>query len=116
MPYKNPEQKKAYQKKYHAKWYEDNKESRKKQIKDRLKKLKQKFRELKSTKSCEKCGESESFALDFHHVTINKRNNLSKMVHDGLGWESLVEEMEKCIILCSNCHRIEHHDNKFLRE
>lgn len=116
MPYKNLEQRKAYQKKYHFKWYEENKEFRKKQIKNRKKKLKQKFSNFKSTKFCLNCGESESVTLDFHHVEKNKREIISRMVSDGFGWKSLIEEMEKCVILCSNCHRIRHYEDKFSKE
>lgn len=63
---------------------------------------------LKSMKSpCIICGESELVCIDFHHVdpnnkefTIGKKQSLSK--------EKLLEEIKKCICLCSNCHRKVH--------
>jgi hypothetical protein len=33
------------------------------------------------------------------------------MVNHGYGWKRIEEEIEKCIPLCCNCHRLEHWDN-----
>lgn len=112
MPFKDPEQKKAYQKKYHVEWYKKNKNSRYKQIKDREKSIRDKFASYKSSKSCSKCGENTPVSLDFHHIKDNKRKNVSYMVSNGFGWDSLIKEMAKCVVLCSNCHRIEHYESK----
>ena len=112
MPFKDPEQKKAYQKKYHVEWYKKNKNSRYKQIKDREKSIRDKFSSYKSSKSCSKCGENTPVSLDFHHIKDNKRKNVSYMVSNGFGWDSLIKEMAKCVVLCSNCHRIEHYESK----
>ena len=112
MPFKNQEDKKAYQKKYHLEWYKKNKTNRYKQIKDREKNIRKKFNAYKSLKCCIKCGEDTSVSLDFHHTNNDKRKNISYMVSNGYGWSSLISEMNKCIVLCSNCHRIEHYEYK----
>ncbi len=35
---------------------------------------------------------------------------VGKMITHGYGKERLEEEIEKCVILCANCHRKEHYD------
>jgi hypothetical protein len=30
------------------------------------------------------------------------------MVGVGYGWKTIMKEIDKCVALCSNCHRIEH--------
>lgn len=57
--------------------------------------------------SCERCGEEHPAALDFHHME-DKEWNISAMVHRGYSIENIKEEIEKCEVLCANCHRKEH--------
>ncbi len=55
---------------------------------------------------CKNCGWSgDQAALQFHHLkgkdfTIGNVANKS--------WDSIKKEMQKCILLCANCHMIEH--------
>ena len=44
--------------------------------------------------------------LDFHHLR-DKINNVSNLVGQAFGKKRLLEEMQKCKILCANCHRKE---------
>ena len=69
--------------------------------------------DLKSSLKCEHCGENHPATLDFHHSNPNeKENNISNMVKDGFSKENILKEMKKCIILCSNCHRKLHWEQK----
>jgi len=34
------------------------------------------------------------------------------MVVNGYSKASIREEIERCIVLCANCHRLEHHDSE----
>jgi len=63
---------------------------------------------FKENKKCEKCGYNEyKCALDFHHIDSSKKNfNISTGGRKSL--ERLKNEIEKCILLCSNCHRTFH--------
>jgi len=56
---------------------------------------------------CKKCGYSECVAsLDFHHLDPN---NKYKKVSALLGnYERALAEANKCVLICSMCHRIEH--------
>ena len=68
------------------------------------------FYELKIGLKCSKCGFDHPAALDFHHVDPNEKEfniSLSKSAYKN-NKEGLLKEIEKCIVLCSNCHRIEH--------
>lgn len=76
----------------------------------RSKKIRRKLTDLKGGK-CQVCGYNKCFsALDFHH----KNKNEKKFLISGNGLEKskfkLIEEANKCILVCSNCHR-EIHQN-----
>jgi hypothetical protein len=56
---------------------------------------------------CAKCDETRYYVLDFHHLDPNKKDfNVSAT---GYGYKKLKQEIEKCIVLCSNCHREFHY-------
>lgn len=67
------------------------------------------LRSYKIKRGCCLCGYSEHpAALDFHHrhpddKKFNISNNLSSR-----NWDSILAEIDKCDIMCANCHRIEH--------
>lgn len=111
MPYKDKEDYKKYQKKYHKDWYDMNKENRRKQIKERKFKIYEEVANLKSTNKCKICKESNPVALDFHHLS-NKKFGISAGISSGYNLKKIVDEISKCIVLCANCHRKEHHDKK----
>lgn len=59
---------------------------------------------------CIKCGYNRCiFALDFHHRDpLNKQFNLSS-INLSKNLEVLKKEVDKCDVLCSNCHRELHY-------
>ena len=54
---------------------------------------------------CERCGYSKSVAaLEFHHRDrTEKGQGIAKMMLRK--WNDILAEIEKCDLLCSNCHR-----------
>ncbi len=54
---------------------------------------------------CECCGESDPVVLEFDHCRGKKHKNISKMIRDGSSLEKIKEEIDKCQVLCANCHR-----------
>lgn len=73
-----------------------------KEFKKRYKEIIQKYKE---TLKCIKCNETRWYVLDFHHLDPTK-----KTLQIGNAWqyksiENTFKEIEKCIPLCSNCHR-----------
>lgn len=59
---------------------------------------------------CEICGYNKCIeALDFHHRDPSKKDfTISSTRKGGKGvgsWPELKKELDKCILVCSNCHR-----------
>ena len=49
-------------------------------------------------------------AMDFHHSDpSNKKRTPSALLEQRHGWEEIKIELDKCVLICSNCHRIRHH-------
>ena len=47
-------------------------------------------------------------AYDFHHVDpSNKKGKVTQMLRQN-SWKTIVEELDKCVLLCANCHRVRH--------
>lgn len=63
----------------------------------------------KRTHPCVKCGESRFYVLDFHHTGSNKSYNIGESKTKGKSIYTVQEELDKCILLCANCHRELHH-------
>lgn len=63
---------------------------------------------------CIKCnGEFLACVYDFHHRDPKTKDyNVSQMLANS--WEEVKKELNKCELLCANCHRIHHymHGNK----
>lgn len=59
-----------------------------------------------SRKSCMDCGISDIRVLQFdHREGVNKRFIISEKIRH-LAWDTLMKEVEKCDIVCANCHSI----------
>lgn len=58
---------------------------------------------------CSRCTERDPICLDFHHVDPSKKDkSVSDLVRHRATVKKITIEMEKCILLCANCHRKEH--------
>ena len=59
---------------------------------------------------CESCGYNRNIAaLEFHHLNpLEKDFNISNKGYTK-SWENVKKEIDKCILVCANCHR-EIHD------
>jgi hypothetical protein len=63
------------------------------------------WNKLKDGMSCEQCGEDSPACLHFHHRdATNKLFEISNAVSDGRAREKILAELEKCAVLCANCH------------
>lgn len=63
-------------------------------------------KEHKEKVGCLHCKIKDPTLLDFHHLEPEKKlYNISEMVKRGMAIDLILDEMAKCIVLCSNCHR-----------
>jgi hypothetical protein len=82
--------------------------SRKCQGKHRQREVAVLLKKIKMERGCAKCGfKGHPAALDFDHTRGTKR----RQVGQSPTLKFLVEEMEKCTILCANCHRVKTYEN-----
>jgi mannitol-specific phosphotransferase system IIBC component len=58
------------------------------------------------------CGETEPCCLSYHHENGDKTGNISDMVNRGYGINRIQKEMDKCVVLCLNCHAKLHNKQK----
>ena len=56
-----------------------------------------------SAHPCVDCGEENIALLDFDHLR-DKAADVSSMIRDGVSWELIAEEIDKCDVRCANCH------------
>ena len=68
------------------------------------------LRAVKLEKGCVKCGfKGHASALVFHHRDpTQKEFQLSDAPRRNMGWDAIKEEVDKCDVMCSNCHLIHH--------
>lgn len=64
-------------------------------------------REIKAANGCAVCGFDYPSALEFHHLDPSlKMQGIATMCFQNRSYERIITEMEKCVILCANHHRM----------
>ena len=118
IPFKDKEKVKEYSKQYWLKnrekrleqkrqWYIDNREECKTKIYTTRIRLREYINNYKLSRGCSICGYNKCAAvLEFHH---NGDKDFLPNSSSGRSIENLKKEIEKCIVLCANCHRELHH-------
>lgn len=99
-----------YTKEYNKEWYKNNKERHIAHVKVNNQKHIAWYKGLKRDLKCAKCGENHPACLDFHHLDPEKKELTIASDMRRYSKETLLAEIDKCIILCSNCHRKEHYN------
>ena len=62
---------------------------------------------------CEKCGYDKCIdSFDFHHKNPSEKEFGIGSKGVTRSWEKTRKEIDKCILLCANCHREEHYNLK----
>ncbi len=73
--------------------------------------IKEKAVRIKGGK-CEICGlEDESCVYDFHHKDPKEKDFHLGDKTSTVKWELVEKELDKCLLVCSNCHRKIHFRN-----
>lgn len=104
MAYKNKEDQLASQRRH----YQRNKEAYIARAAQKKLYLRQFIADYKASKPCMDCDMFYPYyVMDFDHLR-DKVNNIAHMANMG-SISKLKAEMEKCELVCSNCHRIRTH-------
>ena len=112
MPYRDPADKRKHNRRYQPQYYENNKHKIRERARKRRRDLRKWFDNLRRTLSCSRCGlsgEDMPWALEFHHrIPAEKEALVSWLGAQGYGKERIQREIDKCEVICANCHRKHH--------
>jgi len=93
---------KAYAKKYYKKYRKINRKRYNKYSEKHRQKIRCFLNDIKSN-GCAICGYNKHIKiLHFHHVT--KKYKKFNVDSGTVGMKQLINEIDKCVILCANCH------------
>ena len=97
---------------YQRQWYEANGERHRANVAkiraEQRRRNKEIVREAKQ-RPCADCGRSyPAYVMDFDHVRGSKTANIA-LLKTYASTAALLEEIAKCDVVCSNCHRVRTH-------
>ena len=72
---------------------------------ERMRAKKQEIMEWKRSRGCTVCGETEPWVLDMHHLDPTEKEANSAQ---SATLKTFLKEADKCVLVCSNCHRKVH--------
>ena len=109
MPFKASEEIRSYNRKY----YQLNRKHLLEKQREKNRRFAENRRkwliEYKKTLCCIRCGENHPATLTFHHrETSDKSFEVGNAICLGVSLKKLIAEIEKCEVLCANCHAKEH--------
>jgi NAD-dependent dihydropyrimidine dehydrogenase PreA subunit len=109
---KHPERAKEHRKRYEEKHIDQIRKRASAWQKEKGRKNKLKAIEYLGGHCADCKNEFPPYVYDFHHLdpTI-KDSNIARIM--GRKWENIVSELDKCILLCANCHRIRENKDDF---
>lgn len=103
---------KSCQKEYRKTHYQENKQKYIIKAREYNKSVANWFDDYKKELKCSKCNESRWWVLDFHHLNPLEKEFSIASLKGKASKPKLLKEVEKCIVLCSNCHRDFHYQEK----
>lgn len=102
MPTKDKEKNREAQRR----WYQNNKAVAQERNRVIAARNRDEVREYKSSHPCSDCGGRFHFsAMDFDHIGDDKFKGVAVLVNHG-SRKQIWEEIAKCELVCSNCHRV----------
>jgi hypothetical protein len=118
MPDKTKEQNRAYSRAYYQRNRERLLEDQAQKNKRFAAKRRQWLIDYKRGLKCARCGESHPATLTFHHIEPSRKSFAIGDTQYTLkvSLKRLLAEIEKCEVLCANCHAKEHWSHLFVNE
>ena len=115
MPYKDADKQREYQKLWSRRLPKATKQKNRQMFNDRRAGKRAIINEYKQMKGCFKCGIDNPVVLDFHHKDPSQKEiNISRLVDGNWSLLRIQKEVDKCEVVCANCHRIIHHEMRSL--
>lgn len=108
MPFKDPDKARAASKRH----YEKHGARVRAAVYVRRRANKETVRLYKERMPCSDCHKNYPYyVMDFDHIPTRgkKATEIGKMLLNGASLEKILAEIEKCDLVCSNCHRIRTH-------
>lgn len=109
MPYKDAAVRREKHKHYSKKWYLQNRIKQIQKSQDQKNRIRVLWIEYKAKQRCSHCGMQHPAVIDFHHIIKENKKSVNELIKKRSSLRAAIREAEeKCIPLCSNCHRILH--------
>ena len=108
MPYKDKEKQREAQRLWAEKQSSEFKKIKYQREQSNKKLMVEKLNQLKLERGCcELCGDYHPpCCFDFHHLDeTTKSKEVSQLAAKGYKWDTILTEVEKCVMLCAPCHR-----------
>lgn len=69
---------------------------------------------IRQTLGCAKCGITDEWCLDFHHRNPAEKDRAVSRTFNNPNWsvKRIMAEIDKCDVLCANCHRRVHWEER----
>lgn len=91
---------------YNKQYYLANKSVYAARVRSRKEAVRAYIHSIRLRCATKKCGENHPAVLDFHHKDpTEKEAVVPQMIKGGWSIKRVKEELKKCTVLCSNCHR-----------
>jgi len=109
MPYKDKNKRVEYSREYGKIWYQAHKEEVMERRKKRQPDIREWYKNYKGILCCADCGEKHPACLQFHHKNKEEKHfNIAEVADRASSIKALKEEIDKCEVLCVNCHAKRH--------
>lgn len=90
---------------YQKEHYKNNSDTYKEKQKIRESEIRLWFNTERSKLKCMRCGEAHPSCLQFHHRNPSEKEmDISLALSNGWSIDHIKREIEKCDVLCANCH------------
>ena len=88
------------------KQYEENPENQRQAVYARRETVRELSMRYKTENPCVDCNKFyPSYVMDLDHVRGEKKKAVSALVSANRPWDEIKEEIDKCDLVCANCHR-----------